>query len=93
MYRPYKFLIVPVIQEVDDDGNVVRELNQEEPSVIFGVTALRLFAELFESTLNENVETAGGNGVRQRPDQPRAGGIPADEDPAGVPGRARRRSR
>jgi hypothetical protein len=49
--RPYKFLVVPVIQELDDDGNVVRELSSEQPQTVFGVDGLRRFADTFELDL------------------------------------------
>ena len=50
-YRPYKFLIVPVIQEVDEDGNVTQEMSPEQPQTVFGVDGLRAFAETFELDL------------------------------------------
>jgi len=50
-YRPYKFLVVPVIQEVDDDGNVTQEMAPEQPTTVFGVEGLRRFADGFEADL------------------------------------------
>jgi hypothetical protein len=47
-YRPYKFLVVAVIQEVDDDGVVVRELQAQEPTAVFGLDGLRKFADEFK---------------------------------------------
>jgi hypothetical protein len=47
-FRPYKFLVVPVIQEVDEDGNVVRELSVEKPVVVFGLEGLSTYAATFE---------------------------------------------
>lgn len=49
--RPYKFLIVPVIQEVDEEGNVIQELQPEQPVTVFGVDGLRQFADTFELDL------------------------------------------
>lgn len=60
MHRPYKFMVVPVIQEVDDDGNVVQELSPEQPITVFGVENLVRFAETFEQDL---VARANGKGV------------------------------
>lgn len=51
MFRPYKFLIVPVIQDVDEDGNVVQELSAENPTTVFGIDGLRRFADTFELDL------------------------------------------
>jgi len=51
MYRPYKFLIVPVIQEVDDDGVVVNELSPEQPISVFGIDGVHRFADGFEADL------------------------------------------
>ena len=45
--RPYKFLIIPVIQEIDDDGNVIQELNTEQPVPVFGLDGLHRFADNF----------------------------------------------
>jgi hypothetical protein len=50
-FRPYKFLVVPVVQEVDDDGNVLREITTETPVAVFGVDGLQRFAETFELDL------------------------------------------
>lgn len=58
-YRPYKFLIVPVIQEIDEDGNVVQEMSPEQPQTVFGVEGLRRFAETFELDLAARTPTKG----------------------------------
>jgi hypothetical protein len=50
-YRPYKFLVVPVVQEVDDEGMVVQELQPEQPVSVFGIEGLRRFADTFENDL------------------------------------------
>lgn len=55
-FRPYKFLIIAVIQEVDEDGNVVRELNAENPTTVFGVDGLVRYAETFELDLSTSEE-------------------------------------
>jgi hypothetical protein len=46
-YRPYKFLVVAVIQEIDDEGIVVQELQAQEPTAVFGIDGLRKFADEF----------------------------------------------
>jgi hypothetical protein len=51
MFRPYKFLVVAVVQEVNDEGNVVREVTSEQPVAVFGVDGLKRFAENFELDL------------------------------------------
>ena len=48
--RPYKFLIVAVVQKVEN-GEVVRELVAETPTSVFGVEGLRRFADEFERDL------------------------------------------
>jgi hypothetical protein len=50
-YRPYKFMIVSVVQEVDDEGTVVQELTQENPVSVFGIDGLHRFADSFELDL------------------------------------------
>jgi len=57
MYRPYKFLIQAVIQEVNDDGEVINEFTTEQPTAVFGVAGLQKFADNFERTLIE--QTSG----------------------------------
>ena len=47
--RPYKFLVIPVIQAVDDNGNVVQEITPEQPVSIFGIDGLHKFADNFEA--------------------------------------------
>jgi len=48
MYRPYKFLVVAVIQDVDDDGEVVNEFASQEPTVVFGLRGLKTYADNFD---------------------------------------------
>jgi len=50
-YRPYKFLVIPVIQEVDDDGVVISEASPEQPVPVFGIDGLHRFADGFEADL------------------------------------------
>jgi hypothetical protein len=71
-YRPYKFLVVPVIQEVDEDGNVVQEMSPEQPQTVFGVEGLRRFADTFELDLAART-TRKERDVRQPLDQPGRG--------------------
>lgn len=47
--RAYKFLIVAVVQRVED-GTVIEELNSEQHTV-FGAKALELWAQGFEADL------------------------------------------
>jgi len=71
MLRPYKFLVTPVIQQVDDNGDVVSEASPEQPDVIFGVQQLARYAEIFEEELAKR-EAATSNGVvrQSQPIQP-----------------------
>jgi hypothetical protein len=50
-YRPYKFLVVPVVQDVNDEGEVTQELQPEQPIIIFGIDGLRKFVDSFEMDL------------------------------------------
>jgi hypothetical protein len=58
-YRPYKFLVVPVIQEVDEDGNVTQEMSPEQPTAVFGVEGLKTFADSFELDLAARTPSRG----------------------------------
>jgi hypothetical protein len=60
--RPYKFLVVPVVQEVDDDGVVIQERQPEQPTHVFGVDGLMQFASTFEESLAaQSASMNGGN--------------------------------
>lgn len=52
VFRPYKFLVQPVVQEVDDGGNVLAEA-QTNVVTIFGTDQLVTWAEEFEAKLSE----------------------------------------
>lgn len=58
-YRPYKFLVVPVIQEVDEDGNVIQEMSTQEPVTVFGLDGLRRYADTFELDLAARLPVKG----------------------------------
>lgn len=58
-FRPYKFLIIPVIQEVDEDGNVIQEMSPEQPHTVFGIDGLRSFAETYELDLAARISSKG----------------------------------
>jgi hypothetical protein len=47
MLRPYKFLIQPVLTEVDDSGEPINEY-AADPMTIVGLPALKKFAETFD---------------------------------------------
>lgn len=51
-FRPYKFLVQPVIQEVDDDGDVIREHIAEQPTSVYGIAGLHRYADSFELELD-----------------------------------------
>jgi len=61
--RPYKFLIIPVLQAVDDDGVVVTEVQPEQPDIVFGVEALERYAAGFEDAVAaQNAAQMNGQG-------------------------------
>ena len=49
--RPYKFLIVPVVQQLDGVGDVIAELQTEQPDTAFGIAGLLAYAQGFEEAL------------------------------------------
>lgn len=64
-YRPYKFLVVPVVQTLDDEGDVVGESSPQQPDVVFGLEGLHRYADGFEAELELKVAAAmnGSRGV------------------------------
>ena len=57
-FRPYKFLVVPVVQELDEDENVVGESSPQQPEIVFGLDGLHRYADEFENNLNLKIATA-----------------------------------
>ena len=51
MLRAYKFLIVPVLQQIDEDGHVSGELEPRSPDVAFGLDGLQAYVDGFEEAL------------------------------------------
>lgn len=49
-YRPYKFLVQAVVQQIDEDGNVTGEA-PTEPVTVFGCDALKQWADEFPAKL------------------------------------------
>lgn len=60
-FRTYKFMVVPVVQEVDDEGNVVSELTPEQPIAVFGIAGLHTFADNFEADLITRMQQSTNN--------------------------------
>jgi len=61
--RPYKFLIIPVVQAVDEEGVVISEAQPEQPDVVFGVEALARYAAGFEAAVEaQNNASMNGTG-------------------------------
>jgi len=58
--RVYKFLVVPVLQQVDDDGVVVAELQPPNPDSVFGIDGLTRYAAGFEAKLAEQLASHNG---------------------------------
>ena len=62
-YRPYKFLIISVVQEVEDEsGEVINELVQENPTAVFNVDGLRKYADNFEAEMSARIAELNGRG-------------------------------
>lgn len=55
--RPYKFLVMPILQAVVDDV-VIGERQPEQPDAVFGVDALRRYADGFEAAVAQQNEQA-----------------------------------
>jgi hypothetical protein len=49
--RAYKFLVMPVVQILDEKGNVTDEGSPEQPDIVFGLDGLHRYADGFEETL------------------------------------------
>lgn len=62
--RLYKFLVVAVAQQLDDDGNVVAEVQPPQPDTLFGVDALKRYAAGIEDAFAQH--TAQLNGAPPR---------------------------
>ena len=62
-YRPYKFLIISVVQEIDDEtGEVINELVQEQPTPVFNVDGIRKYADNFEADMQARIAELNGRG-------------------------------
>jgi len=64
MYRTYKFMILPVLQDVDDDGKVTAEAQPEQPDTVFGIDGLLVYAHDFEERLATLVASSNGSPKR-----------------------------
>jgi len=83
--RPYKFLIVSVVQQVDEEGTVLAEASTEEPDVCFGIRGLINYAENFDQILAaREAQMNGGmsNGKGEEGDGLQGGAV-ADRQAAG----------
>lgn len=68
--RPYKFLVLPVLQVIDDDGNVTGEQQPQQPDAVFGVDGLQRYADGFDDALATHlVGTAARNGSAPVPER------------------------
>lgn len=60
--RTYKFLIQPVVQVVDEEGDVTDEASMQQPDAVFGVEGLIRYAEGWEAALAlKNAQMNGGS--------------------------------
>jgi len=61
--RPYKFLVIPILQSVNEEGVVVQEAQPEQPDVVFGIEALLRYAAGFEQAVEaQNAAILNGTG-------------------------------
>jgi hypothetical protein len=60
--KVYKFLVAPVLQQLDETGTVVGELQPPNPDAVFGVDGLARYAARFEAKLAEQVAQLNGAG-------------------------------
>ena len=58
--RTYKFLVIPVIQQLDEDGVVTAEVQPQQPDSVFGIRGLVAYAEGFEAVLAEREAASNG---------------------------------
>jgi len=62
--RVYKFLVVPVLQAVDENGTVVNEVQPEQGDWVFGIEGLTRYAAGFEAAVEaQNNASTGGTVV------------------------------
>ena len=61
--KAYKFLIVPVLQQINEDGQVVAEAQPEQPDVVFGVDGLQRYADGFEDAVGAQNAKLNGQPV------------------------------
>lgn len=59
--RPYKFLVLAVLQQVDEGGNIIGEAQPQQPDAVFGVDGLARYAAGFEAALARHLD-AQSNG-------------------------------
>jgi len=58
--RTYKFVVMPVLQQVDELGVVVGELSPPQPDTLFGVDGLMRYAAGWEEALARHVAQMNG---------------------------------
>lgn len=58
MLKPFKFLVQVVALEVDEDDNPIGERVSQEPNILYGVQALKDFADIVEEKI-EALNDAG----------------------------------
>jgi len=62
--RAYKFLVMPVLQLVDEEGGIVGEQSPQQPDVLFGVDGLARYAAGFDAALERHlaaIQNGAGN--------------------------------
>lgn len=52
MLKPFKFIVQAVVIEEDEEGNVVGETTSEQPNLLYGVDALKEYADGFQAQLD-----------------------------------------
>jgi len=59
--KAYKFQIVPVLQQTGEDGQVVAEVQPEQPDTVYGIEGLQRYADGFEDAVNSQNARLNGN--------------------------------
>jgi hypothetical protein len=54
--RVYKFLVMPVLQQVDENGTVTNEAQPQQPDTVFGLDGLQRYADGFEDALARHMQ-------------------------------------
>jgi len=68
--RTYKFMVMPVLQQVADDGTVTGEVQPQQPDQLFGTEALARYAAGFDAAVAAQNNAPQNGGMAEMPPPP-----------------------